>query len=120
MEGVILLETASPGQPPGPPGSSTSAFLQRFPEFAEQSSDVVAGALAEALRSTPETVWGIRHQEAWFHLAAHLLAIRTVQIGNQVGTISGSPTGELLLATLYGQEYRRLLDSLPLTGMFVV
>ena len=118
MAGWIALESAST-DPPGPPAGSVEAFLLRFPEFVEQSLDVVSGALAEAERSTPETVWGLRHQEAWFHLAAHLLAIRTMQIGNQVGTISGTPTGELLLASLYGQEYRRLLDSLPLTGMFV-
>lgn len=98
---------------------STDAFLLRFPEFAEQSIPVVTDAIAEAGRSTPETVWLTRHTEAVSQLTAHLLALRTMQIGNQVGTPSGTATGELLLATLYGQEYRRLLDSLPLTGFFV-
>jgi hypothetical protein len=39
-----------------------------------------------------------------------------MQIGLQVGTMSGSPTGELIGSSLYGQEYKRLLDSLPLSG----
>ena len=94
-------------------------FQLRFPEFAEQSASVVEAAIAEAERSTPETVWTTRHTEAVSQLAAHLLAIRTMQIGIQVASPSGTPTGELLLATLYGQEYRRLLDSLPITGFAV-
>mgnify|MGYP003650111902 CR=1 FL=1 len=98
---------------------SSSAFLARFPEFGELLVSVVNGALEEAGRSTPEPVWGARHTEAVSQLAAHLLAIRTMQIGSQVGTLSGTPSGELLLATLYGQEYKRLLDTLPLSGFAV-
>ena len=98
---------------------SSNAFLTRFPEFGELLVSVVSGALEEAGRSTPETVWGLRHEEAVSQLAAHLLAVRTIQIGSQVGTLSGTPSGELLLATLYGQEYKRLLDTLPLSGFAV-
>lgn len=95
---------------------TTSAFLLRFPEFGEQSNAVVEGALAEAGRSVPTSVWGAVHTEAVSYLAAHLLAVRTMQLGLQVGTLSGSPLGEGLSATLYGQEYKRILDSLPLSG----
>lgn len=98
---------------------SYSTFISRFPEFGELLVSVVDGALQEAGRSTPETIWGIRHEEAVSQLAAHLLAIRTMQIGAQVGTLSGAPSGELLLATLYGQEYKRLLGTLPLSGFAV-
>lgn len=98
---------------------SVTDFLNRFPEFNELLIDVVEGALTEATRSTPETVWGIRHSEAVSQLTAHLLATRSMQIGNQVGTTSGSPSGEQLAATLYGQEYQRLLNTLPLTGFVV-
>lgn len=98
---------------------STNAFLLRFPEFGEQSLSVVEGALAEAARSTPENVWSTVHQEAVSYLAAHLLATRTMQLGQQVGSPSGNPNGELLKATLYGQEYTRLRDSLPITGFAV-
>jgi hypothetical protein len=98
---------------------SSIDFLARFPEFGELLGTVVSGALEEAGRSTPETVWGARHTEAVSQLAAHLLATRTIQIGSQVGSPSGSPSGDLLLSTLYGQEYRRLLDSLPLSGFVV-
>lgn len=95
---------------------STSDFLQRFPEFGEQSIWVVEGALDEAGRSTPADVWGITHTEAVSYLAAHLLASRTIQIGLQVGTATGSPMGEGIASTLYGQEYKRLLASLPISG----
>lgn len=98
---------------------SATAFLLRFPEFGEQSLSVVEGALAEAGRSVPSSIWGDRHTEAVSYLAAHNLAMRTMQIGQQIGTLSGTPTGDLVNATLYGQEYRRLLDSLPLCGFTV-
>jgi hypothetical protein len=95
---------------------STSAFFLRFPEFSEQSLSVVGGALDEASRSVPEVIWGKTHTEGVSYLAAHLLATRTMQIGLQIGTNSGSPIGESINSTLYGQEYRRLLDSLAISG----
>lgn len=95
---------------------TASAFLTRFPEFGEQSLSVVEGVLAEAGRFTPVAQWGSIHTEAVSYLAAHILAMRVMQIGSQVGTTAGSPVGELLNATLYGQEYKRLLNSLALTG----
>ena len=95
---------------------SSAEFLLRFPEFGEQSLSVVEGALAEAGRSTPTDPWGTVHTEAVSYLAAHLLATRTMQIGLQVETKSGAPAGEGLAATLYGQEYNRLLSSRPLSG----
>lgn len=95
---------------------STSAFLLRFPEFDEQSTSVVEGALAEAANSTPATVWGAVHTEGVSYLAAHLLAGRTMQIGLQVNSPSGQPLGTSLDATLYGQAYMRLLRTLPISG----
>lgn len=95
---------------------TSSAFLLRFPEFGEQLLSVVEEALTEAGRSAPVTTWGTVHTEAVSYLAAHLLATRTMQIGQQVGTPSGTPMGTGIATTLYGQEYKRLLDSLPLSG----
>lgn len=95
---------------------STDDFLQRFPEFGEQSPWVVEGALAEAGRSISAAVWGTVHTEAVSYLAAHLLASRTVQVGLQVGAISGNPLGEGMVSTLYGQEYKRLMATLPISG----
>ena len=95
---------------------SASAFLLRFPEFGEQSLSVVEGALAEAGRSTPESVFGAVHADAVSTLAAHLLSLRTMQIGMQIETKSGTPAGSGLEATLYGQEYKRLRDSLAISG----
>jgi hypothetical protein len=96
-------------------------FLTRFPEFNEQTVDVVDGALSEAIRFCPTTGWNktnpakIRN-DAIQYLAAHSLAMRTMQIGMQVGSVSGQPTGDRIDATLYGQEYKRLLDSQPHCG----
>lgn len=95
---------------------STDDFLQRFPEFGEQSPWVVDGALAEANRSISAAVWGSVHTEAVSYLAAHLLASRTIQIGTQVGTVTGMPFGEGMTSTLYGQEYKRLLSGLSISG----
>lgn len=95
---------------------STSAFVTRFPEFGEQSLDVISGALAEAGRYAPTTMWGSLHTDAVNYLTAHILATRTMQIGRQIGASSGEPLGQHLEATLYGQEYLRLLNSLTLSG----
>lgn len=95
---------------------TTNEFLARFPEFGEQSLSVVEGAVAEAGRFVPTSTWGTVHTEAVSYFAAHLLATRTIQIGLQVGSISGNSQGTGLDSTLYGQEYKRLLDSRPLSG----
>ena len=95
---------------------TANAFLLRFPEFGEQSLSVVEAVLTEAGHSVPSAIWGTTHTEAVSYLAAHLLATRTMQIGLQVGTMSGSPNGSLLESTLYGQEFKRLLSQLPISG----
>lgn len=95
---------------------TTNEFLLRFPEFGEQPTSVVESALAEASRFTPETVWTTTHSEGVSYLAAHILGSRTVQVGQQVGSPAGNPFGQVLMSTLYGQEYTRLRDALPLTG----
>lgn len=91
-------------------------FLERFPEFGEQSTDLVEKTLAEAGRSTSVAVWGGTHTEGVAYLAAHLLATRVVQLGSQIEANSGTPFGARIEATLYGQEYKRLLDNLPICG----
>jgi hypothetical protein len=98
---------------------SADQFLGRFPEFNELLFEVVEEALSEAKRSTPERFWGIRRKEAVSQLTAHLLATRSMQIGIQVGSESGRPLGTGYDSTLYGQEYKRLLDTLPITGFVV-
>ena len=95
---------------------STNDFLLRFPEFGEQSLSVVEAALTDAAALTPATVWGTHQTSGISYLAAHLLASRTMQIGTQVGTLSGIALGEGVRSTLYGQNYLALQQSLPLTG----
>ena len=97
------------------------SFQTRFPEFNEQDSSVVSAALAEAERFCPTKGWKESYSksvrdDAVQYLAAHILAMRTMQIGLQVGSVSGNPVGDRIDATLYGQEYKRLLDSLPHCG----
>jgi hypothetical protein len=95
---------------------TSSDFLARFPEFGELTLTIVAGAIAEAGRATPETQWGEVHTEAVSYLAAHSLSTRVMQVGLQVGSQSGQPFGTGFKASLYGQEYERLKDTLPLSG----
>jgi hypothetical protein len=75
---------------------SANAFLLRFPEFGIS--------------------WGDAQTDAVSYLAAHLLATRITQIGLQIEAKSGSPTGDGLSSTMYGQEYKRLLESRPISG----
>ena len=97
--------------------STRTEFLTRFPEFGEQSTDVVDGALAEApfrpLDGTNPTA-KIRMTPSIPRSAFTCDA--NDQIGMQVGSVSGRPTGDRIDATLYGQEYKRLLDSQPHCG----
>lgn len=95
---------------------SATKFLSRFPEFGELTTNVVDSALEEAGRSCSATVWGAVHTDGVSQLAAHILATRQMQIGIQVGSPSGTPIGQGFESTLYGQEYGRLLKSLPLCG----
>ena len=98
---------------------TASEFTLRFPEFGEQPLAVVESALAEAGRFTQASVWGDRHTDAVNYLAAHLLSSRVTQIGSQIGVPATNAQGQLLMSTLYGQEYTRLRDTLPLTGFVV-
>lgn len=101
---------------------SRSLFLSRYPEFGEQSTEVVDWALAESERMTPSTVWldAERRVDAVLHLTAHSLALRTMQIGLQTGSSAGQPLGSGLAATLYGQARKQLEDQLPITGFITL
>lgn len=95
---------------------SRTEFLARFPEFGEQSPSVVDEALREAGRYAPTSTWGSVHTEAVSYMAAHILATRTMQLGLQIEAKSGTPTGVGFKSSLYGQEFERLLNCLPLSG----
>lgn len=105
-------------------------FLTRFPEFGEQASSVIDQTLTEAGRSVSADVMGSRYPEAVSYLAAHMLAMRTMQIGAQLGMQSGGGSsggtritgaasiafGSRLDDSHYGQEYQRLLYSSAICG----
>jgi hypothetical protein len=97
---------------------TSPTFLDRFPEFGEQQVTVINSMIDKAERDTPAIVWtdaGIR-TDAVAYLTAHLLAQRVTQIGMQVGAPSGQSMGLGYDATLYGQEYKRMRDCLPVCG----
>lgn len=94
-------------------------FLARFPELASTTTAVIEAALATAGRECAEGPWGESHNDGVAYYAAHLLALRTRQIGATVGQSVQGPSGSGLDSTWYGQQYQDLMRSLPLTGFAV-
>jgi len=95
-----------------------ATFKERFPEFGEQQLAVVDTTINKAERDVPANVWGNEdiRRDAVAYLTAHLLALRVMQIGMQVGAPSGQSLGAGLDSTLYGQEYKQMRDCLPVCG----
>jgi len=97
-----------------------SQFLARFPELAQTPQAVVEAALATAGRECAESVWASTHADGVSYYAAHLLALRSRQIGATVGeSVKGPGGSSTFQASWYGQQYRELMRSLPLTGFAV-
>jgi hypothetical protein len=98
-----------------------ASFLERFPEFTPHPPGIVNGAISEASYDASEDVFGDQTDRAVKFLAAHIIAIQLAQMGIQIGATDGKVYGEGLEATQYGQEFKRLTDSLPGTAVgFVV
>jgi hypothetical protein len=98
-----------------------SDFLTRFPEFTPHPSGIVNGALDEATADVTTDVFGSQTDRAVKHLAAHIVAIQLAQMGIQIGATEGKVYGNGLEATQYGQEFKRMLDTVtgPATIGFV-
>lgn len=86
-------------------------FLDRFPEFTPHPSGIVNGALEEAVADATTDVFGSQTDRAVKHLAAHIIAIQLAQMGIQIGATEGKVYGNGLDATQYGQEFKRMLDT---------
>lgn len=98
-----------------------ASFVERFPEFTPHPSGVVNGAISEATADTSQDVFGTNTDRAVKFLAAHIVAIQLAQMGVQIGATDGKVYGEGLDATQYGQEYKRMLNSLSASTIgFVV
>lgn len=98
-----------------------ASFLERFPEFTPHPSGIVNGAITEASYDASADVFGDQTDRAVKFLAAHIVAIQLAQMGIQIGATDGKVYGEGLDASQYGQEFKRLLNSLPPTAVgFVV
>lgn len=88
-----------------------ATFLDRFPEFTPHPSGIVNGALDEAAADATSDVFGSQTDRAVKHLAAHIIAIQLAQMGIQIGATEGKVYGNGLEATQYGQEFKRMLDT---------
>ena len=88
-----------------------ASFLDRFPEFIPHPSGIVNGAIAEATYDASADVFGDQADRAVKHLAAHIIAIQLAQMGIQIGATEGKVYGNGLDATQYGQEFKRMLDT---------
>jgi hypothetical protein len=86
-------------------------FLERFPEFTPHPSGIVNGAITEATADASADVFGSQTDRAVKHLAAHIIAIQLAQMGIQIGATEGKVYGEGLDATQYGQEFKRMLQT---------
>lgn len=92
---------------------TATTFVARFPEFTGLETDVVASTITLAARQCDSDVWGDDHDEAVSYLTAHLLAMRTQAIGQQLGVVTGGTvTPYDLSATTYGAAYIMLQESL--------
>ena len=97
------------------------SFLERFPEFTPHPSGIVNGAITEATFDASEDVFGEQTDRAVKFLSAHIIAIQLAQMGIQIGATEGKVYGEGLDATQYGQEFKRMLNTLPSSSIgFVV
>ena len=98
-----------------------ASFLERFPEFTPHPSGIVSGAISEAAYDASEDLFGDQTDRAVKFLAAHIIAIQLAQMGIQIGATEGKVYGEGLDATQYGQEFKRMLNTLPSSSIgFVV
>jgi len=88
-----------------------ASFLDRFPEFTPHPPGIVNGALSEATADASSDVFGDQTDRAVKHLAAHVIAIQLAQMGIQVGATEGKVYGKGLDATQYGQEFKRMLET---------
>jgi hypothetical protein len=99
---------------------TASTLVTRFPEFGNLETAVVTATIAEALRQCDADVWGDKHDDAVNFLTAHMLALRTQAIGQQIGAVSSGPsTGDGFMATNYGYVYQLMQQGLSSTTGFV-
>ena len=89
-----------------------AGFLDRFPEFTPHPSGIVNGAISEAIADASEDVFGDQTDRAVKCLAAHVIAIQLAQMGIQIDATTGKVYGKGLDATQYGQEFKRMIDTI--------
>lgn len=97
---------------------TATTFVERFPEFGNIETAVVTATVAEAARQCDSDLWGNKHDDAVNYLTAHMLALRTQAIGQQVGATSGGNSGVGFKATNYGYIYELLQSGLAQTTGF--
>ncbi len=98
---------------------TAATFIVRFPEFGNIDNDVVTATVAEASRLCDSDVWDDQHDDAVNYLTAHLLALRSRAIGQQVGALPADGSSQnLLISTTYGGIFRSMRQALATTTGF--
>ena len=97
---------------------TATTFVARFPEFGNIETAVVTATVAEAGRLCDSDVWDEQLDDAVNYLTAHMLALRTQAIGQQVGAVSGGNSGDGFNATNYGYVYQLMQLGLSKTTGF--
>lgn len=92
-------------------------LLERFPELAMHDPIVIDRCLALAISLCDAAAWGNLYAEAVGYLAAHHIDLRAREVGVMVGMPANGPSGTGNEATFYGQAYKALLRTLPMTGL---
>ena len=99
---------------------TAATLVVRFPEFGNLETAAVTATIAESLRQCDAEAWGETHDDAVNFLTAHMLALRTQAIGQQIGAVSSGPsTGDGFMATNYGYVYQLMQQGLSSTTGFV-
>lgn len=105
-----------------------SDFLKEYPKYSSVPTDQVEAALRRSERKCPIKVWDEDQAEGIMLYMAHLLESEWQQSIATAGAATAiaqgqagdsSLTGDDLDRTIYGQQFRRLRSSLPITGFVI-
>lgn len=109
--------------------TAVSDFLDAYDMFSSMSEVKIETAIRQAAMLCPPEIWGDNRTDGIHILTAHILSMYLEQIGaitassvqNAKGTRSTLRMGndDWLCATVFGQQFKELRDSIPVTGVVV-
>lgn len=108
---------------------SPSDFLSQYDEFKSLPESKVQAALEEASDFCPIDKWGEKYNRAVALIAAHILAMRWLQVGSIAASAVQNAKGRdssnrmdsdtWLTGTVWGQQFLQLRKSIPVSGFCV-